>query len=528
MRRDWRLDMQAPFALQSARQNGDQLLVTEGADGRAGVELRQPQLNLTTVARKESGGGAMPATGWDGRFDRVAGTLQPAARPSAASRRIGADAAPDSWWERWGLWNVFGVLLVVGFVYWAAGLVPAAIAALALLLTYQEAPEYIWLWGNLLAALAIARAAPEGSFQQIRARLSHGEFRGARHSRCCRSCGCRCATRCIRSSSASDATLRIMTRNAASARCARAWIMPQPAMRRRRPPTTAPHANANAAAAPAADADGSAGEDIAQCARREPVGERLGERRIVVKLASTPRRWCSATPRAPCCRPAPAFPPGDTTPTATTGAARSNPRHGALHLRRARWCCSSGACSASSALARCSLWLALLSYGKTLPTARHAAHGRRRARCRCCWHRAAARHCGMAVGARRRAAAAGARAPSCSASSRRGSPPRPPARRTAPRSPRRAWRSRATGSRWSCRSARSPNVAVAMPHASDRWQLDEVSVDARGALAIARERRRVAVGAAHRRARTPCVSRAGSRPPNPCSSPSRSRRASST
>src|SRR6185436_11374311 len=30
------------------------------------------------------------------------------------------------------------------------------------------------------------------------------------------------------------------------------------------------------------------------------------------------------------------------------------------------------------------------------------------------------------------------------------------------------------------------SVAVAMPHASDRWQLDAVSVDARGALAIAR------------------------------------------
>ena len=75
MRRDWRLDMQAPFQLASARQDGDQLLVTAGEQGRAGVELRQPQLNLTTVARKESGGGAMPATGWNGRFDRVVGTL---------------------------------------------------------------------------------------------------------------------------------------------------------------------------------------------------------------------------------------------------------------------------------------------------------------------------------------------------------------------------------------------------------------------------------------------------------------------
>jgi len=166
MRRDWRLDMQEPFALKSARQNEDQLLVTESAEGRAGVELRQPHLNLTTVARKESGGGAMPATGWDGRFDRVNGTLNlpPGHRLLAA---VGADAAPYSWWERWGLWNVFGVLLIVGFVYWAAGVVPAVIAALALVLTYQEAPEYIWLWGNLLAALAVARAAPAGRFQKF-------------------------------------------------------------------------------------------------------------------------------------------------------------------------------------------------------------------------------------------------------------------------------------------------------------------------------------------------------------------------
>ena len=166
MRRDWRLDMQAPFALQSARQGSDQLLVTESADGRAGVELRQPQLNLNTVARKESGGGAMPATGWDGRFDKVSGILNlpPGHRLLAA---IGADGAPYAWWERWGLWNVFGVLLIVGFVYWAAGIVPAAIAALALVLTYQEAPVYVWLWGNLLAALAIARAAPAGRFQRF-------------------------------------------------------------------------------------------------------------------------------------------------------------------------------------------------------------------------------------------------------------------------------------------------------------------------------------------------------------------------
>jgi hypothetical protein len=166
MRRDWRLDMRAPYSLRSARQLDDQLLVTEGADGRAGVELRQPQLNLTTVARKASGSGAMPATGWDGRFDSVSGViyLPPGHRLLAA---LGTDSAPGSWWERWGLWDVFGVLLIVGFVYWAAGLVPAIVAGVALALTYQEMPAYIWLWGNLLAALSVARAAPEGRFRRF-------------------------------------------------------------------------------------------------------------------------------------------------------------------------------------------------------------------------------------------------------------------------------------------------------------------------------------------------------------------------
>src|SRR6185369_14542605 len=56
---------------------------------------------------------------------------------------------------------------VIVFVYWTAGRIPAAIAALALVLTYQEAPLYIWLWGNLLAALAVARAAPDGRFQRV-------------------------------------------------------------------------------------------------------------------------------------------------------------------------------------------------------------------------------------------------------------------------------------------------------------------------------------------------------------------------
>lgn len=165
LRRDWRLDMNRPFALASARAGDQQLLVTAGREEMTGLELRSPRVDLTTVARK-SAGGDMPATGWNHRFERVVGTLHlPVGHRLLAAP--GADAAPESWWETWGLWNVFGVALVVVFVYWVAGRWPAAIAALALLLMHQESPGYLWLWANLLAAVTVAGAATEARLQRI-------------------------------------------------------------------------------------------------------------------------------------------------------------------------------------------------------------------------------------------------------------------------------------------------------------------------------------------------------------------------
>jgi hypothetical protein len=167
MRKDWRLDMQAPFRLASARLNGEPMLVTEGAQPeQIGVELRVPQLALETVARTAQTRTALPATGWSSRFDSVSGVLHlpPGHRLLAAP---GADAAPGSWLDNWGLWNLFGIVIVLAFVGWIAGWGVAAIGLVAFLLTYQEQPLFIWLWGNLLAAVAIARAAPEGRFRRF-------------------------------------------------------------------------------------------------------------------------------------------------------------------------------------------------------------------------------------------------------------------------------------------------------------------------------------------------------------------------
>ena len=167
LRRDWRLAMREPYRLASARIGTESLLVTSSAaQGETGVELRSPSVQLSVLARSAHPYGALPATGWTNSFEGASGELYlpPGHRLIAV---LGADASPTAWLDRWGLWNLFGVLVIVVFSYWVAGPFIATIGGLGLLLTYQAAPELIWAWGNLLAAIALARAAPEGRLARV-------------------------------------------------------------------------------------------------------------------------------------------------------------------------------------------------------------------------------------------------------------------------------------------------------------------------------------------------------------------------
>ncbi len=167
LRRDWRLAMREPYRLASARIGTESLLVTSSASqAETGVELRSPSVQLSVLARSAHPYGALPATGWTNSFEGASGELYlpPGHRLIAV---LGADTSPTAWLDRWGLWNLFGVLVIVVFSYWVAGPFIATIGGLGLLLTYQAAPELIWVWGNLLAAIALARAAPEGRLARV-------------------------------------------------------------------------------------------------------------------------------------------------------------------------------------------------------------------------------------------------------------------------------------------------------------------------------------------------------------------------
>ncbi len=164
LKRDWRLDMARPFTLESARIDERNLLVTESDNG-SGVELRPRELDLSAVSRIEGSRARQPATGWSTRFDSVSGVvhLPPGHRLLGV---LGADKVPASWVSRWGLWSLFGVLVLVVLTHWVAGRLAAIVAAIALILMYQEFPALIWLWANLLAAIALVRAVPEGRLRR--------------------------------------------------------------------------------------------------------------------------------------------------------------------------------------------------------------------------------------------------------------------------------------------------------------------------------------------------------------------------
>jgi hypothetical protein len=161
MRNGWRLDMRAPYRLMRASIPADNLLITESDGALTGVELRAPELTLSTVARIAATGGTMPATGWTERFDRVAGVLNlpPGHRLFAA---FGADSAPDSWIERWGLLDLFLLSFTTVIALRIFGWIYAVLTLATIALVHQENQLLVWLILFVLLASVALRAAPAG------------------------------------------------------------------------------------------------------------------------------------------------------------------------------------------------------------------------------------------------------------------------------------------------------------------------------------------------------------------------------
>ena len=166
MRTDWRLDMAGPYALLSATEDGENLLITNGeADGQTGVEVRQTNVDLEALARSNTRG-ALPVTGWDARFAQVEATLNlpPGNKLLTAP---GVDDAHGSWVSEWQLLDFFLVLIITIAVWRLFSPFAGVIALLALVLSFHELFAPTWLWLNVLAAVALLRVTPDGRLRTL-------------------------------------------------------------------------------------------------------------------------------------------------------------------------------------------------------------------------------------------------------------------------------------------------------------------------------------------------------------------------
>jgi hypothetical protein len=166
MRTGWRLDMGGPYALLSATEYGENLLITAGQDeGQTGVEVRQSVVDVEAIGRADTRG-SLPVTGWDSRFAGVQ-TLLNLPPGHKLLMATGVDDAAGSWMSRWQLLDFFLVLIITIAVWRLFGRGAGVIALGALVLSFHELNAPSWLWLNLLIAIALMRVAPVGRLRQI-------------------------------------------------------------------------------------------------------------------------------------------------------------------------------------------------------------------------------------------------------------------------------------------------------------------------------------------------------------------------
>ncbi len=161
MTQGWRLDASNGMTLGRVDIDGEpQSITRDPVSGALGVEVRRGQLDLTAESRLPNDT-SLSATGWKQDFIQVGAELHlpPGWRLFAA---LGVDQAQGSWLAAWTLLDFFVVLVITLAVGRLFGWGTAALALVALVLTWQEpdAPQYVWL--NLLAAFALARVLPAG------------------------------------------------------------------------------------------------------------------------------------------------------------------------------------------------------------------------------------------------------------------------------------------------------------------------------------------------------------------------------
>lgn len=166
LRHHQRLDVGAPWQLLRASENGDPLLVTRDAKGRAGVELRDRRIDVSAGLRLPAHVGAIPGSGWHVPLDGIEATVH-LPHGYRLLGAMGADRSNDTWAAQWSLLDLFVVALIALLAGRLLGWPWALLAAGYLTLAQHEAMAPLWTLALALAVALLLRALPEGRLQRF-------------------------------------------------------------------------------------------------------------------------------------------------------------------------------------------------------------------------------------------------------------------------------------------------------------------------------------------------------------------------
>ncbi len=164
MYQQWRLNSNADTHIGRATVAGEPVLITEN-EGRQGVEIRSPNVALKAVTRI-SEPGQFTATGWASSADSYNATLNlpPGWRVLFVS---GADSSRGPWFNKWDLWDIFLLLVLVAATKKLIGIKTAVFTGITLLATFHENATPLSLWPVLLFLIAILPVLKDGRLKSL-------------------------------------------------------------------------------------------------------------------------------------------------------------------------------------------------------------------------------------------------------------------------------------------------------------------------------------------------------------------------
>ncbi|MFO7750981.1 MAG: hypothetical protein R6V54_12905, partial [Desulfobacteraceae bacterium] len=157
----WRLSITPPVEPGRILLNGKEQFITKLDDsGRAGIEMRYGRVNMIAEGRIDRSG-AIPVAGWDRSFHSAKGKihLPPGWSLFDAS---GIDNIRQTWLKSWRLFDLFLVLIIALGVARLVSFRWGAVSLLVLVLIQHEPGAPLWVFLNILAALALLKVVPGG------------------------------------------------------------------------------------------------------------------------------------------------------------------------------------------------------------------------------------------------------------------------------------------------------------------------------------------------------------------------------